>query len=345
MAAKPRSSSRPRRVKALVRAPFSERWLERLRERADVSYEDWTESRQLYDPAKMAARLSEEQIAVVVVEADFLMEQAFAVPGLRIAGVCRNALNLVDVSAATRNGVPIIYAPSRNTMAVAELTIGLMIAAARHVPAAHNWVREGRWTDPIDSYIRFRGRELAGSTVGVVGLGRIGGEVAQRVSGLGARVLVHDPYIPARRAQALGVRMVSLPQLLRRADFVTLHTALADREAVIDGAALDLMKPDAHLISTGAGTAVDIDALVERLRARRIAGAALDVFPGHMLPTTSPLLELDNVVLTPHIGGATGETIERQSRMMVEDIERFLDGKRPRRVANPDALKVRRRGR
>jgi D-3-phosphoglycerate dehydrogenase len=333
------------RLKALVRAPFDERWLARLRKRVNVTYEPWTDSRQLYDPAKLAERLRAEKIGAIVVEADFLQEQHFAVPSVKIAGVCRNALNLVDVGAATGLGVPIIHTPSRNTTAVVELTIGLMIAVSRHLPHAHEWVRAGKWTDPIDAYIRFRGRELAGSTVGVIGLGQIGGEVAEKVAALGARVVAHDPYLPAKRAKELGLRMVSFGKLLEQADFVTLHTSLASKDAVIDGDALDLMKPEAYLISTGAGTAVDIDALAARLKSRRIAGAGLDVFPGHMLAADSPLLEMDNVVLTPHIGGATGESIERHSRMIVEDIERYLDGKRMRRVANPDALKVARRGR
>jgi D-3-phosphoglycerate dehydrogenase len=332
-------------MKALVRAPFDERWLARLRERVNVTYEPWTESRTIYNPAELAQRLRDEKIAIVVVEADFLQEAHFSVPGLKIAGVCRNALNLVDVGAATRLGVPIIHTPSRNTTAVVELTIGFMIAIARRVTNAHEYVRAGSWADPIDPYIRFRGRELAGSTVGIVGLGHIGSEVAEKVRALGAKVISHDPYIPAKHAKEAGARMMSLPKLLAQADFVTLHTSLASKDAVIDGPALDLMKPEAYLISTGAGTAVDIDALVERLKARRIAGAALDVFPGHMLAATSPLVELDNVILTPHIGGATDESIERHSRMIVEDIERFLDGKRLRRVANPDALKVARGGR
>ena len=331
--------------KALILAPFDEGCIERLRKRLAVTYEPWTETRTIQNPPKLAERLRAEKTAFIVVEADFLQEEAFATPSLRAAGVCRNALNLIDLNAATRHGVPVLHTPSRNTTAVAELTIAFMIAIARHVPAAHNWVREGAWTDPIDAYIRFRGRELAGSTVGVVGLGQIGGEVAVKVGALGAKVIAHDPYIPAKRSQALGVRIVSLAQLLSRADFVTLHTSLASKEAVMDGAAFDLMKPRAYLISTGAGTAVDIDALVERLKTRRIAGAALDVFPGHMLPATSPLLQLDNVILTPHIGGATGESIGRHSRMIAEDIERFLDGKRLRHMVNPDALKVRRRGR
>jgi phosphoglycerate dehydrogenase-like enzyme len=179
--------------------------------------------------------------------------------------------------------------------------------------------------------------------VGVVGLGRIGSEVAEKVRALGAKVIAHDPYVPREHARALGARLRSLPRLLREADFVTLHTSLTGSENLIDAPQLDEMRPDAYLISTGAGNAVNIDALVERLRDRRIAGAALDVYPGHMLPTTSPLMQLDNVILTPHIGGATAESVERHSRMITEDIERFLDGKRPRHVVNPDALKARRR--
>ena len=144
---------------------------------------------------------------------------------------------------------------------------------------------------------------------------------------------------------ALGVRLVSLRQLLRRADFVSLHTPQTGTEGLIDGPALDLMKSTAYLVNTGAPNALDHDALVERLRARRIAGAALDVYPGHTLPASSPLLGLDNLIVTPHIGGATQETVVRQSRMIVEDIERFLRGERPKRLANPKALTVAARAR
>lgn len=335
-----------RRTKALILAPFAEEYLDRLRAVADVTYEPWIETQRFHGPDQLSPRLREERTGFVVVEADMLRDDVFAVPSLRAAGVTRNGLDLIDVEAATRRGVPVIHTPTRNTIAVAELAIGLMIALARHLAAAHQYVAEGRWTSPIEAYAGFRGREIAGSVVGVVGLGRIGAEVAQRARCLGARVVAADPLVSKSRAQTLGVRLLSLAQLLRRADFVTLHVPQSKTtDKMIDGAMLDLMQPAAYLVSTGGGGTVDLDALAERLRDGRIAGAAIDVFPGHFIAPESPLKALDNVILTPHIGGATEETVVRHSRMIVEDIERLLRGDRPRRVANPKALAVARRGR
>jgi len=330
--------------KALVLAPFSPDALERLRAAAKVVYEPWTETKRLHNPQELAGRLRRERIAAVVVEADFLVAEAFASPHLRVAGACRNAVTQVDLKTATECGIPVLHAPARNNVAVAELAISFMFALARHIPAAHAFVAGGRWTNPVLDYEQFRGREVTGSTVGIIGLGQIGREVAQRVRCLGARVLAHDPFVSRERAVAAGARLVSLRTLLRRADFVTLHTTAMERP-VLDGAALDELRPGAYVINTGAPAAVDYAALAERLRARRIAGAALDVFPGFLLRPESPLLGLDNVILTPHLGGATAETVERHSRMMVEDIERVLRGERPRRVANPAVLKSFSRGR
>lgn len=333
-------------MKALILAPFAEPYLKRLQQRLDVTYESWLEAQRLHDPEELAHRIQAEGFAVVVVEADFLFEEALAAPSLRLVGVCRNALNQVDLDAATQQGVLVVHAPGRNNVAVAELAVGLMLALARHLPAARSYVAGGQWRNPMESYLRFQGRELAGRVVGIVGLGQIGAETARRARALGARVLAADPYVPPRRAQALGARLVSLRVLLRQSDFISLH--LPQSEAVknlIDGAMLDRMKPTAYLVNTGYGHSIDLDALVERLRARRIAGAALDVFPGFLLPPSSPLLELDNVILTPHIGGATQESWTRHSRMITEDIERFLRGERPRRLVNPQALRVTARGR
>ena len=342
----PKTTRKPARPKALVLAPFAEESLARLRERFAVTYEPWTATGRLHNPADLAQLLRRQRIEAVVVEADFLTREAFEAPSLRIAGVCRDGLNLIDLAAATELGIPVLRTPARNAPAVAELTIGLMIAVARHIPAAHAYVSRGGWTNPLDPYKRFQGRELLGSVVGIVGFGQMGRAVAERVQCLGARAVAFDPYVTPAQGRALGARMVSLPQLLREADFVSLHTPQnAETENLIDAAALDLMKPTAFLVSIGAAKTVDLDALYVRLRDRRIAGAALDVFPNHMMALDNPLRELDNVILTPHIGGATPETIVRHSKMIVEDIERFLAGKRPRRVANPDALKATRRGR
>lgn len=328
-------------AKALVLAPFDEAWLKRLRKSGvRIAYEPWTRDMRLHDPVKLAARLRDEKVEIIVVEADFLTAEAFAAPKLRIAGVCRNGLNLVDVKAATERGIPVISTPTRNSVAVAEHTISLMIAIARHMVPSHLHVMAGEWTNPMNAYTKFQGREVHGSTVGVIGLGHIGALVAERARSLGARVLVHDPYVPKERARSVGAKMTPLPALLREADFVTLHTSLSGTDKLLDPAAFDLMKPDAYVINCGAHQALDYEALAERLASGRLAGAALDVFPGFVLAADSPLRSLPNVILTPHTGGATLETIVRQSQTVVEDIERFLSGKRPRNIANPEAIKV-----
>ena len=334
-------------MKALVLAPFSDEGLDRLRKVVDaVAYEPWTETAKLWDPNKLAERVRDEDIGVLIVEADFLLEPIFAVPNLKIAGACRNAPNQVDANAATKHGVPVLNAPGRNNVAVAELAIGLMFAVARRIPQADVYVSGAQWTNPLVDYERFRGRELAGSTIGVIGLGQIGREVARRAAALGAHVVGSDPFVTPEQAQELGIRLLPLPDLLREADFITLHTvSTPETEKMIDGAALDLMKPGSYVISTGAGKAVDLDALAERLRSGHIAGAGVDVFPGHLIATDHPLLGIENAILTPHMGGATRETVARHSEMMVSDVERFLRGEPLRYAINPEALSTALHGR
>jgi D-3-phosphoglycerate dehydrogenase len=192
----------------------------------------------------------------------------------------------------------------------------------------------------METYTRFRGREIGGSVVGIVGLGQIGREVAKRCAALGAKVLATDPYVTPKQAAACGARLVPLRELLRKSDFVTLHLPQSSKlDGMIGAERLDLLRPDARLINTGYPGSLDYDALAERLKDGRIAAAALDVFPGFVLAQDSPLRGLDNVILTPHIGGATPETIERHSRMITDDIERFLRGDKPRHLVNPAVLK------
>jgi D-3-phosphoglycerate dehydrogenase len=327
-------------MRALILAPFAERYLQRLRRSLEVTYDSWTESRRLHSPDELAARLRQEDASILVLEADFVFDEVFdAAPGLRLVAVCRNAFNQVDVDAATERGILVVHTPGRNAAAVAEHTLALMLALARHMVSAHRLVVEGRWRDPMEPYLTFQGQELAGSVVGIVGLGHIGREVAVRLRALGARVLAYDPYVPSRRMEGVGVTSVGLPELMRRSDFVTIHAVLTEEsEGLVNEALLHLMKPQAYLVNTGAAAVVDQVALVRCLEERRIAGAALDVFEGQPLPASSPYLKLDNVILTPHIGGATRETVTRHSRMITEDIERFLRGLPPRRLVNPEVL-------
>jgi D-3-phosphoglycerate dehydrogenase len=325
-------------VRALVLAPFTNRQLDRLRGFMPVAYESWTDTKRLQDPDELGARLAAEDIGVLIVEADFVFEEVFAAaPCLRLVGVCRNALNQVDIVSATAHGVAVTHARGRNTNAVAEMTLGLMFALVRRVPEAHAFVASGKWRDPSAGYRSFRGREIAGSTIGIVGFGQIGREVTRLCVALGARVLVHDPFVPDAHVRAAGARPATLASIAKAADFISLHVpdGSATRH-LVDAAFLAKMKPDAYLINTSGGAVVDPAALVEALAAHTIAGAALDVFAGQPLPLASPLLNAPNLILTPHIGGATAETIERHSRMMVDEVARLIAGKRLRHVVNPE---------
>lgn len=325
-------------MRVLILAPFSARYLDRLRLRADVSYESWLDTNRLQDPDELAARIEREGIDALIVEADFVFEEVFeGAPRLRLVGVCRNGLNQVDIECATEHGVAVTHAPGRNTNAVAEMTLGLMLSLARRIPAAHGMIAGAGWRDPSLGYRRFRGREIAGSEVGVIGFGQIGRAVARLCLALGAKVRAYDPYVPERQMRALGVAKSALGAIATKSDFVTLHVSdTAGSRGMIDSAFLARMKPGAYLINTSSGAAVDVPALVAALESGALAGAALDVFEGHPLPVSSPLMTAPNLLMTPHIGGATAETVERHSKMLAGEIERMLDGKPLRYVVNPD---------
>ena len=326
--------------RALILAPFAAESLTRLRGSFEVVYEPWTATRRLWDPAELAERLTRERIEALVVEIDFLFEELFQEGSpLRFAGVCRSTLNQVDLEAAARRGVVVVNTPGRNAPAVAELTIGLLLALARGILPARDYIMSGRWEEPLGAYDTLRGVELGGKTLGVVGLGAIGGRVARMGRALGMRVVGSDPYVTPPRS----VRAATLELLLQESDAVSLHLPLtAETRGLLDARRLALMKPEAFLVNTAAYELIDERALVAVLKGRRIAGAALDVFETHPLVPSSPLLALDNVLLTPHIGGATPETIERHSRAMTDDLLRWARGRRPWRQPTPGASGERR---
>ena len=308
-------------MKALVLAPFAPDQLERLRRRMAVVYEPWTETRLLWDPAELAVRLAEESIEAVVAEVDFLFGEVFEDPSpLRFIGLCRNATNQVDLEAAAARGVTVVNTPGRNANAVAELVIGLALSLARRIPTAHAYVHGGEWQHPMSAYLELRGTELAGKTMGVVGMGAIGRRVARLARALGMRVFGYDPYATAPRY----VTMTTLEQLLSSSDIVTLHAPeTPETTGMLGRDRLALMPPGSFLINTASAALVDEAALVDALRSGHLAGAGLDVFETHPVMPNSPLLALDNVVLTPHIGGATAETVERYSRSITRALLQF----------------------
>ncbi len=323
---------------ALILAPFAEAQIERLRLSLSIDHRSWMETLRLTDPDELVAILNSSRISVLVVESDFVFEEVFEqAPCLRFVGVCRSAAHHVDVEAATGRGVMVVNTPGRNARAVAEHALGLMIVLARRIATAHAYVVEGRWRDPVSPYISMRGVELGGRTLGVVGLGAVGRTLARMARSLGMEVLAYDPYV----REAGETALIPLESLVARSDFISLHVPLTpETEGLLNTPLLSTIRPGAFLVNTSDAAVVEQSALLSALESGRLAGAALDVFDTHPIAPDSPLLSLDNVVLTPHIGGATAETIERHSRMMADDILRYLDGRRPVNLVNPEAFSV-----
>jgi D-3-phosphoglycerate dehydrogenase len=238
----------------------------------------------------------------------------------------------VDLDAAREHKVWVTNNPGVNAAAVAELTFGQMIALARHSVAADRAVKDNRWSD----YLKFTGVELAGRTLGIVGMGNIGTRVALRARAFEMPLLVSDPYIPASHVTALGGRLVALDELVAESDFVTLHCP-HNRETrhMLGERQFSLMKSSACLVNLARGGVVDEEAMYKVLRDRRIAGAAIDVMETEPPRKDHPLLRLDNVLMTPHIGGSTREATRRGEWGAAEEVVRVLEGKAPRNPVFP----------
>lgn len=321
------------RPRGLFLAPFERRQLLRLAGRLDVECDSWMQSKRLVDPDTLVARLNGLGASVLVIEPDFVFQEVIdAVPSLRFLGICRASTNHVDVDAATANGIAVVNTPGRNAPAVAEHALGLMLALARRIPESHNYVRLGQWLNPLEPYMELRGVELSGKTLGIVGLGAIGRRLVEVVQAMGMTCIAYDPYA---HSSVPNVSLRSLDEVLADSDFVSVHAPLTPQtEGLIDSGRLALMKSTAYLVNLSDAGIVERNALVAALQAREIAGAAFDVFESHPIDPQHPLLALDNVILTPHLGGATEETIARHSMMMASDILRFLDGQRPLNLVN-----------
>jgi D-3-phosphoglycerate dehydrogenase len=240
---------------------------------------------------------------------------------LVVVGRAGIGLDNVDVAAATRRGVMVVNAPQSNVLSAAEHTLALLLAQARNVPQAHAALKVGSWERS-----RWEGVELHGKTLGVVGLGRIGSLVAQRASAFGMRLLGYDPYVSTERARQMGMELVSLDELVARADFLTLHVARTPETIGLVGKELlAKAKPGLRVLNTSRGGIVDEDALRWALDEGIVAGAALDVFATE--PTTSsPLFEIDSVVVTPHLGASTAEAQDKAGMTIAEQVGLALAG-------------------
>lgn len=284
--------------------------------------------------------LGDADVAVTQM-APFTAEVFRARPSLRLVGVCRGGPVNVDLAAATEAGVRVTFAPGRNAVAAAEFTIGLILAALRRIPGSDADLRAGEWRGDYYALDNV-GDELGGSTVGLVGYGAIGRMVARVLTAFDAHVLAADPYADPDALRADGVEPVELDELLRRSRVVSLHARLTpETRLLIDRRRLELLPQGAVLVNGARGGLLDYAPLPELLRSGRLGALALDVYDVEPPPRDWPLFDAPNVVLSPHLAGATRQTAERAAAVVAGDVAAHLAGEVPPHLANPDVAVAR----
>lgn len=272
-------------------------------------------------PATLAERIPPYDGLIVRSSVKVTEEVLVAANNLKVVGRAGVGVDNIDVNAASMRGVIVMNTPGANTIATAEHTMSLLLALCRHVPQAHSKLKGGKWDRKS-----FLGVQLYHKTMGIVGMGRIGTRVALRCQAFGMEVLVYDPYLSDEVAHELKVKPVELAELYARADFISLHAALtAQTEHMINAEAIAQMKLGVRIINAARGALIDEAALVEGLRSGKIAGAALDVFTEEPVSLDSPLLKMDNVVVTPHLAAST---VEAQEDVGTQIVEQMLDALR-----------------
>jgi len=350
------------KLKAVVTTEMSAEQLAHLQQICDVTVSGWLE--------KQGWILNEdEQIEtfsgadIIAVGYEHVSKRVLdACPSLRLIACARGNPVNVDCAEASRRRIPVIFTPGRNANSVAEFLLGGLIGLIRWIPLSYHQVRGGRYLGPPSEDIyrvparddivwgfsmnqednpfqTYEGYELFHRTFGMIGYGAIGRRLAKFLRAMDVRVVIYDPYLPPEAAEADGVEMLPLDELLRISDFVSLHCKVTEETKGMFGAReFALMKPTAVFINTARGVIVQQKALIEALEQKRISGAVLDVYWEEPLPANHPLLRMDNVVLTPHIAGSSADVVTHHSIMIVEDVERFINGEPLQYVFNREVL-------
>lgn len=330
-------------------AEYDAQELKPLMEMGEVVMDGWAIGDPLFTEEQMMEKTKDTDIIITSYDnvTRAVIENA---PNLKLI-ICTRATPVnVDMAAAKERKIPVIYAPGRNSDTTAEMTIGLMLSIARNIPFAHQALKEGKylgipnkdrstkpglktdmvWDLAADSpYMVFKGTQLHGKTLGIVGYGSIGRRVGRIARAMGMELLIYDPYVSEIDIEDFGVRKAqSLKQLMQEADFVTCHMKVTEETTgLISREMISYMKPTAYFINAGRGAVLDEQAMIDALREHRIAGAAFDVYAREPLAADHPYrTELDNVVITPHIAGATNEVLANHTKMLVAEVRRFLNG-------------------
>lgn len=316
-------------ARILVADPIAEDGIARLRDAGEVEVATGLGVEEL------KAKLADCDALVVRSETKVTAEVLEAAPKLRVVGRAGVGVDNIDIEAATRCGVLVLNAPTGNTIAAAEHAVAMMMALARNIPAADRTMREGRWDRK-----KFTGTELREKTLGVLGLGKIGFEVARIAGeGLRMRVIAHDPIATVERAEQAGAELVELETVLRESDVISVHVPLTDRTRGMIGAAeLGRMKPTARVVNVARGGIIDEQALADAVRNGVVAGAAVDVFTTEPATLDNPLIGVDGIVVTPHLGASTAEAQVNVASDVADQIVEYLRGGQPRYAVNAPAV-------
>lgn len=311
--------------KVLVSDPLAEVGVAKLRATPGVE----VDVKHGLKPEELLAIIGEYDALAVRSETKVTAAVLEAAPKLKIIGRAGVGVDNIDVEAATKQGVLVVNSPDGNTLAAAELTVGMLLALARQIPQADATMKAGRWDRK-----KFMGTEIFGKTVGVLGLGRIGSAVAERMKGFGVELIAYNPFVPEEMTRRMGVEPVSLDDLLRRSDFITIHTPLNDdTRGLISAPQFALMKDGVRIVNCARGGIVDEAALAEAVKSGKVGGIAFDVFTKEPPEPTNPLLDLPaNNILTPHLGASTEEAQTKVAVDVCEQIADVLQG-RPARTA------------
>jgi phosphoglycerate dehydrogenase-like enzyme/sugar (pentulose or hexulose) kinase/ribulose-5-phosphate 4-epimerase/fuculose-1-phosphate aldolase len=329
--------------RTLVSASFGEDALATLQTKMDVEYASFREAQRLLTGPDLVEALAGRQ--VFVTEVDVVDAQALkALPDLRVVAACRGDAVNVDIEACTAFGIPVLYAPGRNAIAVADLTVGFMISLARKLPQATRFLAEedcsaGNMGKMGQAFNQLQGTELWGKTVGLIGFGAVGRAVAKRLAGFEVNVLIADPFVTSGQATLAGCQLVDLDTLLTTSDFVSLHAAVTSETAAMLGTVqFAQMKQGAFFINTARAALIDEQALIDAVESGHIAGAALDAFAVEPPGFDHPLVQHPNVISTPHSAGNTKEVADHQGDTITKALLQLMRGERPGNVLNPVTL-------
>jgi D-3-phosphoglycerate dehydrogenase len=290
-------------------------------------------------PVDVKLKLAPEELAEIIGEYDALVVRSETkvtkdimakADKLKVIGRAGVGVDNIDVEAATNRGIIVLNAPEGNTIAATEHTVAMMLAMARRIPQAYQSMKQGKWERS-----KFMGVEMRGKTLGIIGLGRIGTGVATRALAMEMKVIAYDPFLSVQRAESLGIKLVEVKDIIEQSDFITLHSPMTkETKNLINKQAFDAMKPGVRIINCARGGIIDEQALCDAVVSGKVAAAALDVFEKEPLATDSPLLTLENVIVTPHLGASTEEAQVNVAVDVAEGILTALRGEPVRTAVN-----------